>query len=432
MKLSFFQIVLFAVFGLAALVGLFVFATYTNNNSDQGVGTVLIWGTLPESEMDALLTTLGQTTVELRNVTYVEKDPYTLPEELASAIATAGAPDLVLESQENLLALAKYVTPLSLDVLPTSTFTNSFIGGAGIFSSNNGYYGIPFLVDPLVLYANRSILASSGIASPPGTWEALTGLVSKVARFTPNRQITRGLVALGGYDNVTNARAILSLLFLQTRVPLSGYGATGALAADLRGSNTQGVPAGQSVVTFYTQFADPSKVSYTWNASLPESRQMFLSAESALYLGYLSEARFLREANPNIDLLVSAAPQPGTASTKTSYGRIYAFMIPRGAANPAGAYRAASLFTGVSEQQAAALTLGLAPTALANLERLPGDPALALGFQEALYTRGWLSPAPARTDQVFSDMISSVISGRYEVDTALMVAERALSAALAQ
>lgn len=432
MKLSLFQVILFGVFGLAALIGLFVFATFTSTSGQDEVGSVTIWGTLPESGMESLLALMGQTSTDLRKVTYVEKDALTLPEELASAIATAEAPDLVLDSQENLLALAKYVTPLPLETLPTSTFTNSFVSGAGVFSSNNGYYGIPFVVDPLVLFANRSLLSSSGIATPPATWEAVTGLVPRVALFTPNRQITRGLIALGGYRNVTNARGILSLLFLQTNVPISGYGATGVLAADLGIQSGGGMPAGQSVVMFYTQFADPSKVSYTWNASLPESARMFLSAELALYLGYLSETRYLRAANPNIDLLVSSVPQPGTASVRKDYGRIYAFMIPRGAANSSGAYRVASLFTGSETQVAASLTLGLAPASLSALESQPADPALSIGYREALYARGWLSPTPARTDQVFNDMITDVVSGRYEIEAAISIAERALGAALTQ
>jgi ABC-type glycerol-3-phosphate transport system substrate-binding protein len=352
--------------------------------------------------------------------------------ELSAAIATASAPDLIIASQENLLALQKFVTPLPPSTLPASTFTNTFINGASVFGSSKGYYGVPFLVDPLVLFYNRSILASSGIAKPPATWEALTGLVPSIATLTPARQITRSFIALGTYQNVTNARGILSSLFLQTGVPLSSYLSTGALAANLGILVQNGSIPGQAVVSFYTQFADPSKVSYTWNASMQESKKAFLSGDLALYLGYASEARVLSAANPNLNFAVAPLPQPATASTKNAYGLIYAFIIPRGSPNVTGAYQVASVLSGPVQQAVVAPATGLAPANLNALTEVPDDPTAAIAYSEALYTKGWLSPAPSDTDAVFSGMITNVITGRSSLETALPAAERALTALLQQ
>lgn len=432
MKISLFQGILIGVFGLGAIIGLFVFATYTSTGGEGDVGSVVIWGILPKDDIQATLTLVTQTNTNLKNVSYVQKNPTTLPSELASAIATGVSPDLVLASQEDMRALAKFINPISLGTLSINTFTNTFVDGAGIFAAQGGYYGIPFLVDPLVLFYNRSILSSSGIAKPPATWEALTGLVPNVAVLTPTRQITRGLIALGTYNNINNARGILSSLFLQTGVPVSAYSANGMLSANLGSVAEKGVPAGQAVLGFYTQFADPSKVSYTWNASLPNSRQMFLVGDMALYLGYVSEARYLREANPNINFSVALLPQPATANVKSAYGLIYSFMIPRGAKNPAGAYQVAVVLSNSVEQLIAAGATGLAPANLNVLTTAPIDPFAAVAYSEALYTRGWLSPAQGDTDAVFSGMINNVISGRMTLEAALGSAERALSALLQQ
>lgn len=435
MKISLFQGVLFGVLGLAALIGVFVFATHTGSNSGNKnanvVGTVVIWGTLPKPAMQSALTTMMQTETALKNVSYVQKSPDTLSTDLASAIATGNAPDLILSSQEELRSLAKLITPIPFATLPASTFTNLFVQGSSIFATPDGlgYYGIPFLVDPLVLFSNRGILSSNGIANPPSTWEALTGLVPNLAILSPTRQITRGLIALGTYDNVHDARGILSTLFLQTGVPVSSY-ANGTLVANLSGNTSGSTLPGQAVLNFYTQFADPSKVSYTWNASLPDSQQAFLAGDLALYLGYVSEARFLTAANPNLDFSVTPMPQPATANLKSTYGLIYAFMIPRGAKNPSGAYQAAALFAGASEQTAGALALGLAPAITNQLAAAPADPIAAVAYAEALYTKGWLSPAPADTDAIFSSMITSVISGRMAPGMALTSAEGSLSTLL--
>ena len=433
MKISLFQGILLGVFGLGALVGLFVFATYTSTGGGSAVGTVVIWGTLPAAGVTAALTDAAKTDTSLKSVSYVQKDPAMLVNDLASAIATGDAPSLVLDSQEDLQSIAKFITPIPLATLSASTFTSNFVEEANLFAVPGvGYFGIPVLVDPLVLFNNRTILASDGIATPPSTWEALTGLVPSVALLTPARQITRGLIALGTYSNVHDARGILSALFLQTGVPLATVATNGVISADLGTSASNGVPPGQAVLRFYTQFADPSKVSYTWNASLPDSEQSFLAGNLALYLGYASEARYLEQANPNLDFGVSPLPQPATASTKSAYGLVYALMIPRGAPNPTGAYAAAALLSNSAEQAALASGTGLAPAALGVLAALPADPIASVAYREALYAKGWLSPAPELTDQVFSGMITSVISGSLTLDAALNSAQQSLSSLLQQ
>ena len=432
MKTSTFQIILFTVFGLAALIGLFIFATYTSNRGSNGIGAVTIWGTLPKADIAEALTAAAKIQTTLKDVSYVEKDPATLPTDLAAAIATGNAPDLVLASQEELHTLARFITPIPPATLSARTFADTFIEEGSLFAAPQGagYYGIPLLVDPLVLFSNRSALSSNGIPKPPATWEALTGLVPHVALLTPGRQITRGLIALGTYDNIHNARAILSTIFLQTGVSIAGYSDTGALVADLGQDAADSAP-GKAVLGFYTQFADPSKVSYTWNASLPNSQQAFLAGDLALYFGYASEARYLRAANPNLDFDVAPAPQPATARAKSVYGLVYALMLPNGAKNPNSAYQAAALLSNFAEPAFAGAT-GLAPATLSALAAPPPDPTATLAYAEALYAKGWLSPAPANTDAVFSGMINAVISGRSTPDTALASAESTLSQLMQQ
>lgn len=431
MKVSLFQGILFGVFIIGALIGLFVFATYTSKNTTAGGSPVLIWGTLSRDAIQATIATINQTGNGLKNVSYMQKDPATLPTELATAIATGEAPDLVLASQEEFNTLQKFITPIPYATLPANTFANTFVGAGNLFASAEGYYGIPFLVDPLVLFSNHSILSSAGIARPPATWEALTGLVPKVAQLTSSRQVTRGLIALGTYSNVHNGRGILSSLFLQTGVPLSQRSPGGNLAANLGGTSaTNGATPGSAVLGFYTQFADPSKVSYTWNASLPDSQQMFLTGNLALYIGYASEALYFREANPNLNFNVTFLPQPATATAKSVYGLVYAFMVPNGAKNVTGAYTTSSLLTNSFAQTTAAAKTGLAPATLSQLMAAPADPVATVAYAEALYAVGWLSPMPGSTNSIFSSMINDVISGRSSINAALNSAEQSLSALL--
>jgi multiple sugar transport system substrate-binding protein len=200
------------------------------------------------------------------------------------------------------------------------------------------------------------------------------------------------------------------------------------MSANLGALSKGNAPAGKSVLQFYTQFADSSKVSYTWNSALPDSQSAFISGDVALYLGFASEARHLRAANPNLDFGVAPIPQRANASIKQGYGLIYAFAIPRGAKNYAGGSAAAVALVGAENGKTAALTTSLAPSRRSLLASLPADPLGAVVYTSALFTKGWLSPTPLDTDQVFSAMINDVISGRLTPEAALTTAENSLNA----
>jgi ABC-type glycerol-3-phosphate transport system substrate-binding protein len=145
MKISLFQGVLFGVFGLAAIIGLFVFANYTASDSADSVGSVTIWGTLPASEVQEGLVASVRADNTLKGVKYVEMPAASLATDLAAAIATGGAPDLILASQEEILSLAPFVQPIPLSTLPVRTFTDTFADGAAIIAApgDSGYYGVP-------------------------------------------------------------------------------------------------------------------------------------------------------------------------------------------------------------------------------------------------------------------------------------------------
>jgi len=276
MRLSLFQGIVLGVFGIAALIGIFVFANYSGGGgTGPQVGTVVIWGTLPKAQITEALTVASRINTDLKGVAYVQKSSSTFRTDLVAAIAAGSGPDMVLISQEDLLSLSKVILPILPGTLSERTFRDAFASAGELFLAPDasGAYGVPFLINPLVLYQNRTILASSGIAQAPATWEALTGLVPKVTTKTPTGNIDRALVALGTYSNIDNARGILSALFIQAGVPIGTRTSTGVRRADLGTSLAEGTPPGQAVLRFYTQFADSSKVSYTWNASLPTAQQ---------------------------------------------------------------------------------------------------------------------------------------------------------------
>lgn len=429
-KMSPFQIVLLSVFALAALLGLYLFSTFKGFGGAQPAGFVTIWGTLPTTAVQPEIDDLKRTQQAFNKVTYVEKNEATFDTDLADALASGTGPDLVIISEENLIAERSKLSVIPFSSISERTYRDSFLPIGELFLTANGTFGIPFVADPLVLYYNRPLLASANIASPPKSWETVVGLAPTLTQKSDAGVISRSLIPLGTYDNIEHARQILSLLLLQSGSTITENGSFGLRSSLTGGAASTGSAPAESAVNFYTQFADPAKIVYSWNRSLPDARQAFLAGDAVFYVGLASERPFLAASNPNLSFDMAPIPQPQTATQSTDYAIVYAFAIPKASKNATGAYRAATALAGRTEEGIAASALSMAPADRSLLTPPANDLYAPVYYPAALISRGWLSPAPAVTDRIFADMINSVISGRASVHDALTAADQALTAAL--
>lgn len=426
-----FQIIVMAIFGVIALLGIALFASFQGFSSGvPQVGSVTIWGTLPANEMNMALGEYKQAHQEYGKVSYAQRPQETFDRDLAEAIASGRGPDLVVISQEDLASAQSKLGMIPSSTLSERDFRSTFLPIGELFLTTGGTYGIPFVVDPLVLYYNRPILASAGATQPPATWEAVSGLAGTVNREGEGQTVSRSLIALGTYENIDNARAIISLLFMQAGYQITTR-TTNGLESDLdtmKGTN-YGIRPTESALNFYTEFANPTKTVYSWNRSLPQSRDAFVAGDLALYLGFASERKALSAANPNLDFDMAPVPSPGTSQTRVTYGKAYAFAIPRTSANMEGAVRVARALSDAKSVSGFARTLGMAPAARAALAPAKDDLFEPVFYPEALVTRGWLSPAPADIDTIFATMIRNVASGRESVNNAISTASQSINAA---
>ena len=425
-----FQIILLAVFGFLALLGVFLFANFGGfGGSSAKVGTVVIWGTLPQSAMNGMVAAIQAGNQDYTGVSYVQKPADTFDSDLADAIAAGNGPDMVVISQEQLLDEQDKLSVIPSSVISERNYLDAYLPIDQLFLAQDGTYGIPFAVDPMVLYYNRSLLTQGGVATPPTTWEAVTGLAENLTQQQAGT-VSESVVPFGSYDNVENARGILSLLLLQ-----SGNSITASTNAGVRSQLSTGGSAGAAspaaaAMNFFAQFSNPAKTVYTWNGALPSARQAFLSGNLLFYPGFASELPDLKAANPNLDFDMAAIPQPQTSTGKTDYARTYAFAIPKASKNSSGALTVAQALADSSHAQVVATSLYMAPAARSALSPAANDLYQPVFFPEALVAKGWLSPSPASTDRIFSTMIGNITSGRTDTNTAIQSADQALNAAL--
>ncbi len=425
-----FQIAVLVVFAILGAAGLYFFATFKGINGSNNVGQLTIWGTLPQTAMTSTLDELKQTHQEYSKVQYVERPADSFDADVADALASGTGPDVIIITEEQLLTERAKLTLIPFKTIPERTYKDSYISIGELFLTTDGTYGIPFLVDPLVLYYNRTSLSKAGYAEPPRTWEEVLGATPALTQKSGST-IAKSAIALGTYENNRNARAIVSLLLLQSGNSVSVNGSRG-MESTLMGNASQGTSPAESAINFYTQFADPAKIVYSFNRGLPEARKTFIAGDTAMYIGFASEYSFLKASNPNLDFDMTAIPAPQTASSRVDYAHVYALAIPKNAKNQTGSYTVASALASESVVKTAAARTGIAP-ALRSLLSSRTDSANAdVYYPLTLISKAWLSPAPAVTDRIFAGMITNVISGSLSVKEALQQADDSLNAALAR
>lgn len=306
-------------------------------------------------------------------------------------------------------------------------YLDTFAEAGDIFLISGGTYGLPVLIDPLVMFYNRTTLNSAGISQPPRNWEQFLGMVEDVTVVNRDFTFEQSFVAMGTYQTVNNAIGIISSLFLQAGAPIVEQE-----RSSLRGALTSTPSLTRQTVSalrFYTEFADPRKSSYSWTDAGISARNAFIANRLAIYFGLASEGKILERSAEALNYDVAPFPQPGTNETPEVYGEVYGFAIPNASRNRDGAFETAQELTRGPNVQYLADLIGTAP-ARRDLLTAQDDPFLDVYYRAALIAQGWYSPQLDITEEIFSDMVEDVVAGRETAEEAIDDAERRLDNAL--
>jgi ABC-type glycerol-3-phosphate transport system substrate-binding protein len=427
-----FQIGLLAGFGLIAVVSLILLASY------QGVGgqvsnpygsKVVIWGTFEQAAFTEVIQAIGREDRNFQSVSYVQKDSRSFADELVNAIAEGRGPDLVLLDHENLVSLRPKLQPISYDIFSTRTLRDNYVDGFEVFARSNGLYAVPLFVDPLVMYWNRDLFATGGLALPPATWESLVSTAEQLTLRDARRDILQSTVAFGEYENVQDAKGTLLALLLQSGSDLVREGATRyEVGIDTSSGDTSRRPL-FSTLQFFVEFSNVSSPLYSWNRTFDSDLSAFLGEKLTLYFAYGSESARIRQQNPNLNFDVVGVPQGAGATVKRTYGRFYGLAVVAASQNQSGAYQAALKLAADAPTATLSERLGLAPAHRSSLTITPEDPVRQTIFSQALIARGWLDPDPQASDETFRQMIEDVVSGRSSVGSAVADTTRRLELA---
>jgi ABC-type glycerol-3-phosphate transport system substrate-binding protein len=415
MKMRPFQIVLFAIFGAFAVGGLIMFAAFRgfDRTEDPITNGVLVWGTLPGVAVQEAITSIATKDQRWARVQYVAQDPRTFSEDLVESIAEGRGPDLILLPNDLLARQQSKLSLLPYTNMPLRDYRDTFIEGAEIFLDQNGFYGFPIVVDPLVMYWNRTMVTSAQLATPPRTWEEMVrDTVPSITKRLDNNDIQTAALAFGEYTNVVNAKPVVLMLMVQAGSRLVERVNQIFSTRLNEGRGGEALAPGDAALRFYTQFSNPATITYSWNRGMRSDRDAFLAEDLALYFGFGSEYSYLRAGNSNLNFDIAEVPQGADTNNRKNYGIIYALTIPKTSKNPLGAYEVAATLSGREAGDLLARALGLAPARRDLIQARSGTPVGDVLYRAALIAQGWLDPNPGVSDTVFKDMIESITSGR--------------------
>lgn len=374
-----FKSILLGVAVFATIIALLGFSGkipfFNSSSSNQKLtGNVKVWGILPQDSMSDFVNIFNKEaktyTMEYKEVPYGQMNS-----KLISALADGTGPDLIIAPSEFAFANLSRIYPISLTTIPESTYRNTFVdAGAMLIYPPYGYIALPVSIDPLVLYYNRDILSSNGFANPPRTWGDLYTYQSKITKKDDSGNITLSTIAFGTYDNIPHVTdIILSMIFQQGQNPVEQYatkdGDGNSISAYKvlvdQSVSDEGISPLNAVLAFTKDFSDTQKDTYNWNAKSPNALTQFISGNLAFYIGYASEAGYIKSANQKLYFDYTYLPQADGSKVSATYGKLNTIFMLRTSPNASEsslAYQVmVALATGPFSQNLVSTTGGVSP-----------------------------------------------------------------------
>ncbi len=424
-KTNTFQTLLLVVFGLSILAALIFFAIPDPSDDEINYGAVKVWGTLPSTIVQEAIDEIEANI----KITYEQKRETSLRTELVEALAGKYGPDLVILPYGKFIDYRTHLYPVPYEYFSERDFLDTYVEQAELYLTEEGELALPLLIDPIVMYWNEDIFYAHAISQVPTVWDEFKVLAPSMT-IRDDMDIIRSTIPFGQYTNVTHAKDIISMLIMQAGAPIVSAD-KGELIVNVNEKINSIYPA-TAAIEFFMEFSNSALPTYSWNRSLPSSKEMFVVGESAVYFGYASEAEEIKKTNPHLSFDVAMVPQVRESGRKLTFGRMNGVAVLANSNNITGSLYAARLITSGNIAEKLSQELQLPPAHRGLLSQKPGGRYLPVFYDSAIISKSWPDPAPNETDKIFKDTIEGILSSRYSVDVAVAGMERQLDQIIRQ
>lgn len=398
----------------AALFSILIFSGKIplGTTGSQAKGDVVIWGTLPEVEMNKLVQEFNPKAKDYR-VSYKEVSEAVFNQSLLEALASGTGPDLIIAPHQIILSQSSRLYPFPLSSFSEKSYKDTYVDGASIFFNRDGAIALPVSIDPMVLFYNRTLLSKRGIINPPATWDEILNLAPSLTVRNARGGFDESAIALGTPNTPHNKDIVMATVAqLGQAAVLKQYRGDGSPLLTVTANtpiNAQSeVYPLLTAVRFFKEFADPSKMSYSWNRFAGNAQDQFVAEKLAMYIGYASELSTLRSRNPKADIEMTYLPQTRGYNSFATAGQLYGIAALRTSRNLVTALTVESQFSSV----------GIAPAIASILEATPAHRSYAgmPGLSEVigrsmLVARPWHDSFPNESLSLMATMFADIVNG---------------------
>lgn len=413
---SIFQIGVYSICAIGVVIAMLIFTGTIPIGSSTGTaslsGNLTMWGTIPYE--DAInITNLVSQTYKNVTVSYKYENPSSFHNDLVNALAAGNGPDLITVSSSDVMQDKPVLLEMPFSSVPQSTYQSTFVDQADQYLTNTGVLAFPLVIDPMIMYYNRDILTSAFVTNPPTTWDDVVALNKKVTQKDDAGGLSLETIALGTFDNIAHAKEIIAMLIFQAGNPIVKFDSVTKKYVSTFSDNSNGNSGVTNAVTFYTGFANPTDTDhYSWNESLTNNLNQFISGNLAIYLGFASELQKIRTKNPNLNFSVAMIPERAKGSFKAVYGTMTGVGIIKSSKNIAADVAVAQLFAQQASISALiSLNPSYTPARKDMLADVSTDTVQTTINRSAIISRSFLDPDPVQTSAFFKNYIGQINAG---------------------
>lgn len=281
------------------------------------------------------------------------------------------------------------------------------------FVQQNKLFAAPYSIDTLALFYNRDLLDQTTNPAPKD-WEEFLSVNKKITRTEGNKITLSGAAIGGSKDSINEAADILSALMIQTGTEMT--------SADFKTAKFNS-DQGRNALKFYTQFATPKTENYSWNDSLGQAVDLFAQEKVGMFVGYSKNTEEIKKRNQFLNFSITDLPQVKNTTKTATYGSYFGHAVSRQSRQSNFAWELLLGGTSAGVNQIYAQTSKKPPAVRGVVGAFAEDLELGVFARQILIARSWPQKDSEAVQNIFSEVIKSVITGENTLEKALRDAQ---------
>lgn len=366
-----------------------------------------------------------------------EETIYDYQRDLIKQIADGAGPDMFMINNSWLPYQKNQIAPMPSALMTTETYADLFPSIAvNDFIDSNKIYAIPYSLDNLILYYNVDLFIKQKIKKSPKTWQEVSNLVPQLTKYGSGNSIEQSALSFGtDDDSIPRAAEILANLMMQYGAEMTSPDRTRA-TFNLPAPDSPNYFSAAEALDFYTSFANPSKANYTYTDQkrsngdrlFPMDIQAFIEGKAAMFIGYSYHVAYIRKLAPSLRFETTLLPQlrPENPVVIANY---WGETVSKNSQHPNEAWDFIKFVSSNSSILSAYINATKrVPSLKSRLESYTDRQYYGSVARQVDYSRSWYRNNTLRVEDIFSQMINSVLHYNVLPLTAVDVAARDINA----